>query len=213
MPPKDRPGVLDMARLNRDIEPDSPYGGGEDRPGRVRRLFGGGEDPLSLAFPLMRVGRLRVRVHWVLPLYLACELVAWIPSDKVGPSFSLPLVGSLLVLALVREVVRGWFARWLGSNIDHVTVWPLGGLNSVARASCPHPVAAEVGGLIVILLLVPILAAAALLTGATEANLLFNPFNPGAVFGGHLWPMTQVILWSAYYANLDLAGAEPAAAS
>jgi hypothetical protein len=198
-----------MARVNHDIEPDSAGGNGQDdrRPRRVRSFFRG-EDPLEFAFPLMRIAGLRVRVHWVLMLYVGCELVAWFPKDRIGIQHMSALVGTLLALAVVREVGRGLFPRWMGSRVDHVTVWPAGGLNSVASPDMPHPVLAEMGGLLVGLALAPLLALGAVASGMPPASLLLNPFAPGLFLttSSVEWTPLHLIACAAYYTNFVLLG-------
>ena len=68
------------------------------RPGLVRRIFRGGEDPLALSFPIGRVGPLRLRIHWIVPVYIASELVASLPKDRLGLEFIAIAMGCLLAL-------------------------------------------------------------------------------------------------------------------
>jgi Zn-dependent protease len=198
-----------MPRANHDIEPDSPNGweDGQDSPGRGRRFFFAGEDPLALAFPLMRAGRVRLRVHWVVPLFVVCELVAALPPARRAFGVAASLVGSLLVLVVIRELGRGIWARRFGPSADCVTLWPLGGLNTVAGPESTRPVLAEAGGLLVNACLVPVLALCALLAGSGAGDLLLiNPLTPGAFLNNTVppWPVERMIAWSAYYANAAL---------
>jgi hypothetical protein len=198
-----------MARVNHDIEPDSTGGNGQDnrRPARVRRFFQG-EDPLEFAFPLLRIAGLRVRVHWVLVLYVACELVLWFPRDRIGLEHIGALLGTLVALVIVREIGRGLFARGLGSKIGHVTVWPVGGLNSVATPDLPRPVLAEMGGLLINAALAPLLAAGAWASGMPLKALIVNPFTPSFFLSTPSveWTPLHLIICSAYYTNLVLLG-------
>jgi Zn-dependent protease len=198
-----------MARLNHDIEPESAGGEGQDRrnirPGLVRRLFHG-EDPLSLAFPIARIGPLRLRIHWVVPVYIASELAASLPQDRIGLPYVAIALGALAVVVLLREIGRGFFARWLGSSVDQVVLWPLGGLNAAAKHGTPQPVAAETGGLIVGALLAPVLALAAVQAGVDKENLLFNPFRPSEVLSYGTWTTVQLALWFGYYLNIVVLG-------
>jgi Zn-dependent protease len=157
----------------------------------------------------LRIGGLVGRIHWIVLLYLTCELVAWLPERKPGVMQAGALVGSLLVLAFARELGRGLLARRLGSTIDHVTVWPLGGLNSVVTPRTRHPIAAESGGLLIGAILLPVLALAAMAAGCSSADLLLNPYAPLAVLNNPQAPLTplRVILWSAYFMNAVLLAA------
>src|SRR5256885_14817404 len=75
-----------MARVNHDIEHDSAGGEGQDRPGRTARNLGAAS-PLEASFPLMRLGGLRIRVHWIVPLYAGCELLACLPRKDPALPF------------------------------------------------------------------------------------------------------------------------------
>jgi Zn-dependent protease len=190
-------------RLNHDIEPD--YGQGGESRGRtwsVGRVFGVGEDPLTWwSFPLMKVGGLRVRVHtFLVPVWMGIEALAWLPQNKLGPVHLLSAMGALLVLALLHELGRGLFARWLGDGGDCVVVWPLGGLNPVARRGAAYPLAAESGGLVVNALLVPVLALAALGLGISHSELFFNPLEVNAA-AANLNSLPQIVVWWAYFMN------------
>src|SRR5262249_31503432 len=161
-----------MGRGHHDIEHDSAGGGGEDRAGGRGRCSGGGS-PLELSFPLMRVGGLRVRVHWIVPLYAGCELVACVHRKDPAPLLVATILGSLIVLAILRETVRGVMARRLGSRVAAVTVWPLGGLASAATPGVARPVRCEAGGLVVGGVLAGVLAAALWQTGSGPGHLGF----------------------------------------
>jgi Zn-dependent protease len=194
-----------MARLNHDIEPESGRGGSH-RPWDLARVFGAGEDPITWwSFPFLKVGGLRLRVHTVLvPVWIGMEVLAWLPQDKLGPIHVFSALGMLLALALLHEVGRGMFARWLGDGGDVVVLWPLGGLNPVARRGATNPVAAESGGLIVNILMVPILAAVALGVQISRQDLLFNPLSINTTInnlGGPGAP-AKVLVWWAYFMNL-----------
>lgn len=196
-----------MARLNHDIEPNSGQGGGR-RPWTFGRVLGGGEDPLTWwSFPLMRLGGLRIRVHTLLvPVWLGIEMLSWLPQNKLGPIHVFSGLGALLILALLHEIGRGLFARWLGDGGDCVVVWPLGGLNAVARRGATHPIAAESGGLVTNILLFPILALVAMGLQVQQSALVFNPLNPMPVLQNDLGAPEQVIIWWAYYMNAVMLG-------
>jgi hypothetical protein len=195
-----------MARLNHDIEPNSGQGGGR-RPWTLGRVFGAGEDPLTWwSFPLVRLGGLRVRVHTLLvPVWLGIEMLSWLPQNKLGPIHVFSAICTLLVLAVLHEVGRGLFARWLGDGGDCVVLWPLGGLNSVARRGATNPLAAESGGLVTNILLMPVLALVALGLQVDRSALLFNPLNIRPVLET-LGSFEKVVVWWAFYMNLVMLG-------
>jgi hypothetical protein len=185
-----------LARVNHDIEHDSAGGEGQ---GATRPLCGP-RSPLEFSFPLMRLGGLRVRVHWIVPLYAACELVACLPRRIPQLPFVGAIVGSLIVLVVLTEAARGLVARRLGSGVGAVSVWPLGGLESTASPGVGRPVLCEAGGLILRGLLAGVFAIALWKTGAERAHMIFDPFRPLEVLSKD-WPLWRVWLWSAYYAN------------
>ena len=78
-----------MARVNHDIEHDSAGGEGQDRRGLTRRPSET-SSPLELSFPLMRLGGVRVRVHWIVPLYAGCELAACLTRKESALYISSP---------------------------------------------------------------------------------------------------------------------------
>src|SRR6185369_10839332 len=106
--------------------------------------------------------------------------------------------GSLIVLAVLTEAARGLMARWLGSRVGAVSVWPLGGLESTAGAALSRPVLCEAGGLVLRGLLAGVFAIALWKTGAERAQMIFDPFRPLEVLSKD-WPLWRVWLWSAYY--------------
>ncbi len=190
-----------MARLNHDFETDS---GRDDnrRQWSASRIWGVGEDPLTWwSFTLLKLGGFRLRVHTLLvPVWVGIELLAWLPRSNAGPLHIFSAIGSLLLIAIIRELGRGLFARWLGEGTDSVVLWPLGGLNSVAGPYSPRPLLAESGGLLVNLALLPALAATAIAVGLPAGSLLINPaaISPGV----QAETVIQAIVWWAYFINL-----------
>src|SRR5262245_26569057 len=189
-----------MARVH-DIEHDSA-GEGQGRSGGTARGTSRDRDAFSVSIPLMQLGGLRVRMHWIVPLYAACELAAALPHGGTRFRCVGSLVGSLIVLVLVREIGRGLLARRLGSGVPGVTMWPLGGLNTMATPSVGRPAACEAGGLLTSLVLAPVLAGAALAAGLDARTLFeFDPLAPGLVLARIDASPWATALWSAYYAN------------
>jgi Zn-dependent protease len=158
-------------------------------------------DPLECAFPLLRLGRLQIRIHWVLALYVTCELLSSLP-DAI--QYRAILMASMVWVVLAREVGRGVWARIIGSRLDHVTLWPVGGLNPASSPRTARPALAEFGGLLTGIVLLGTLAAAAVWVGVPRTLLYsFNPFAPGEVLGRELTfdSPVRLVLWCAFYAN------------
>jgi Zn-dependent protease len=178
---------------------------GNPRGGTLAALLGAGQDPLAWAWPIARFGRMRLLAHWALPLWLAAELIAWLPRDSIGLIHALAASGWLALLAGVREIVRVVVARRLGADVDAVAIWPLGGLSPMSLAGAPRSLLSESGGLVTNLILLPLTAAWVLWAGAGWSALWFDPFAPRVVAGA-LRSQAQVIAWWAFYANLVMTG-------
>lgn len=108
-------------------EPQEPGGvQGDFRAARPRF-----ESPMSWSVPLVRLGRVAVRVHAVFLLVVAVELLR--SSVPGAPrSLALPptavLMGWFLMLALLHEAARTVAMRRRGGDLDEWLLWPLGGL-------------------------------------------------------------------------------------
>src|SRR4051812_43860879 len=167
-----------MPRVNEHLEHDSAgEGEGPRRPTGARARATRSIDPLFFSIPFLRLGRLRVLIHWSLPLYAGCELAAWLPRDLIGAQMVPIILGALLLSSILREIGRGCWARSLGSGVSHIRVWPLGGLNMVSDARTPSA-ATELGGLIAGLVMAVGFAVALVACGLPADQLLFDPFSP-----------------------------------
>lgn len=184
-----------MPRLDRPTERDFERGSGVP----LRRVFGVGEDPLSWSFPVLRVAGVSLRLHLIVPLWIAAELAFSIPFTRVGPAYVAAGLAAALAVALLREFVRGMVALACGSERAAIVAWPLGGLMPVA-VEARRPFLAEAGGLIAGLVMAPLLAMAVWGTGADLRTLLFNPFSPRETVATLLTPW-QVAAWWMFYAN------------
>ncbi|CAG0983206.1 hypothetical protein PHYC_01880 [Phycisphaerales bacterium] len=137
----------------------------------------------------------------MVPIWLAAEMVAWLPRDALGFTHVTAAITSLMVLALFRELGRAWMLRLQGADPDSVVVWPLGGVAPTPSSPTPRPLLSEMGGLLTNALLVPVLGALVLWSGAGwDALLHFEPFSPRITAGG-LRSYPQVWAWWAYYGN------------
>lgn len=188
-----------------------------DHPSRAWRdgggsSFGGGF--FSWSFPIFTVpdripaiGGIRVRVHILYLLMLASELPKSFGNGGLGWQYALAVTCTLFLLVLLHEFGHCLACRWVGGHADDILMWPLGGL---AACSPPHhwrpALITTIGGPGVNVLLVPILAAAMYLAGATSNNLLFNPLNSQST-SQHVffsWNIAHLWLSAAYAMNLSL---------
>lgn len=181
--------------------PDIPGPASNERRSRAGLLLGLGEDPVAWSFPLARLGAIRLRVHWFVPLWVGAELLAWLPRHALGPAHVAAVVASLLVLGVTREASRLWVARWLGSEAEVSRVWPLGGLSPVSVGGTARPVLAEVGGSLAGLCLLPLLAWLCVRAGCVAEALAPDLLSP-RVTAATLRTPEQVAAWWLYYANV-----------
>lgn len=185
---------------------------GPGRFGALGRVLGDGEDPLRWGLPLGRIAGVRVRVHWVFVLYALSQLIFTLPRHQAGVVFVLPLMGSLFVLVLARELVRCWACRRLGGVADEAVLWPLGGLVSGRPADGWRGELKEaLAGPLVNLSLLAALAGVLFAATGSWASVLPNPFDLGGAildletaYGSMPWWL--IALWSLHAANLVLLG-------
>jgi hypothetical protein len=181
--------------------PNIPGPTSNERRSLAGLLLGLGEDPVAWSFPVARLGALRLRMHWFVPLWVGAELLAWLPRHALGLAHVMAVVASLLVLAIGREAARLGVARWLGSEADASVVWPLGGLSPVSVSGTPRPVLADVGGVLVGLCLMPVLAWGCVRVGCVAESLTPDLLSP-RVTAATLRTPEQVAVWWLYYANM-----------
>jgi len=167
----------------------------------LRRVLGAGEDPFAWSIPVFRMRRIQVRLHLVVPLWIAAELLFAFSTDRIGPLHVSMAVGSLVVIAIMREWMRAHAARVLGADEkDTAIAWPLGGLTPVSRPGLSHPIATELGGIVFGVAVTPLLVIALWATGADLQTLLFNPLSPRGSLA-LLATSWQYAAWWLYYAN------------
>lgn len=194
---------------------DYGEGGGFRR--ALRRMFIEGDDFFGWSVPLFTVprsvpgiGGIAVRVHLLYILFIAGQLIWPIRRDAVGFAFAGFSMASLFVLVLLHEFGHCLACRRVGGEADRVLMWPLGGL-----AECRPPfnwrasLITTLGGPGVNLVLVPILGVVILALGGGWGAVIYNPFDPTAVWNNVAWfnvqtSYTRYLLWSVYNANLAL---------
>ena len=178
---------------------------GGDR-GVLRRIFGGGENPLGWSLPLYTAWGIRVRIHLVYILIVIGYLIYSITPEGFGLPYMAIAMANLFVLVLLHEYGHCFACRWVGGTADQILMWPLGGL---AYCVPPHhwrpSLITTIGGPAVNVLLVPILGGALWIAVGVDP-LIFNPFEPKGVVGAIQSPSSLrtyglIALWWAYYAN------------
>lgn len=168
----------------------------------LSRILGVGEDTLSWSIPLGRFRGLAIRLHVIFPLLAAWELILSLPKGRFGPVHVAIALGVLFLLVLAREAGRWLILRRRALEGDQTILWPLGAF------SVPQPVSARtsawpgaIGGLIVSVALVPVLAGCVLLGGLGADALLFRPLEPEHVVST-IGSLPAAAAWWAYYLNL-----------
>ena len=173
----------------------------------LRRVFGDGENVLAWGFPLYHAFGIRVRVHLLLVVLIAFELVNSIRTDEFGLVFMAPLMGALFLLVLLHEYGHCIACRLVGGEADDIMLWPLGGL-----ASCrpPHHWKADLittlGGPAVNALLYPVLSLIVYIATRSAGAVFYNPFDPASTLIEFATPLSipLICLWSLHYVNLIL---------
>lgn len=175
---------------------------------RLRRLFGGSDDPLRWSLPLFRFAGISVRLHVFFLIFIIARLVASLPGDSLGPGYTALGLGALFLIVLLHEFGHCFACRYVGGEAEEILMWPLGGL---AYCSPPNRPAAHlvtvVGGpavnVVLLVLFAPLLY---VFTGAWQAALP-NLLAPGESFalmsaaGGGVW---LTALWWLNVTNLIL---------
>lgn len=164
------------------------------------RVWGVGEDPMAWSLPLFSAFGLRVRVHMLLVLWVAAEMVAWVPRGAVGLVHVFAAVVSIGAVLVVREIVREGIRRGLGGEPQPIVLWPLGGLGATPVGPVPRPFLAASGGLLAGAILVPVLGTLVVWSGAGWASLSLDLLSPRVTAGG-LRSHAQIWAWWAYYTN------------
>jgi Zn-dependent protease len=178
---------------------DGPGGSGRSG-GFWRSVFRSGDNPLTWALPLGRSFGIEVRLSLLFAIFIVIQIVAALMRGT-APSQAM-MIGSLFALVLLHEFGHCFACRWVRGTADEILMWPLGGL-----ASCrpPHHWRADlittIGGPIVNVILVPVLAGAILLTGGSGEALLFNPFNYTAAWLGYADTWWKSWIWHTYFVN------------
>lgn len=93
------------------------------------------DSPLAWSMPFGRIAGIEIRLHLLLPLFFAIELLrASLGHSGLGPLDASLLLAGLLLSVLLHELGHCLVCRRLGGTADEVLLWPLGGL-----AGCRPP--------------------------------------------------------------------------
>lgn len=169
---------------------------GRDRFEAWERSDAGGrwlDRPLDWAVPLGRLAGIDLRLHLLLPLFAAVELLrASLGNSALGPGPTALALAWLAVSVLLHELGHAFACRRMGGHCDEILLWPLGGL-----ADCDPPndwlshLVTAVGGPLVNLALLLACGTALAVGGAPIAGAAIpDPLDPReglALVGGGGW--------------------------
>ncbi len=140
-------------------------GGGPRGIGRgpgLRRLLGLREGLGAWAFPIGRIGPVRLYFHAIALVWLGGEIAAWSRATWLRQGefawwghLSI-CIAMILVMALLHEMGRIVWRRIgagrTASAEPSIVLWPLGGLTPAEPVLCARPVLAEAGGMLTTIL-------------------------------------------------------------
>jgi stage IV sporulation protein FB len=149
---------------------------------RMRRVFGGTDDPMRWSVPFFRFSGIDVRVHIVFLIVVVAQLLGALRPTSLGPAYVALLLAALFVIVLLHEFGHAFACRFVGGEANEILMWPLGGLAycappNVARAHLVTTVGGPAVNVVICLLLTPLLFA---LTRSWE-QALPNPLALGSV--------------------------------
>ncbi len=148
--------------------------------------------------PLGRIFGVPLRMHWSAPLLVLLlssglsggTLPAWLPGRSTAVYAVAGLAGALLLMAslVLHEAAHALAARRAGIGVEDVTVWGLGGVTRMGRATTPR---VQFGVSVI----------------GPVTSLVLGGLGIGAAFGAQAafhWPVfSAVLLWTGW-ANLLL---------
>lgn len=203
MSPVDRPSRSSTAAASRD-------GSTSAGAWRVWKLT---EDVSAWSAPVGRLLGVRVRIHALLLLLIAAELIrSTLLADQEtvsGPAITATALLALLIVIFAHEIGKALMTRWMGGSAESIVLWPLGGLSEHQMPTAwRRRFLASCGGLLLSIVLASALWPMLIEFTPNWYSTLTNPLNPGATFAEWVlvvgakpaWWLT--LLWWIGYANL-----------
>jgi Zn-dependent protease len=181
----------------------------------LARVFGDGENPLAWGFPFFTLAGVKIKIHILMVVYLLAQLIFTMPGNQAGAVFVVPILIAMVILVLLHEAAHTYVARRNGATVEHIMLWPLGGLESPQFDDQfdddPEPkseLRTTLAGIALHLALIPFFALPlVLLTGSWDATI-FNPFNPSTsihtliLSSNQSTPWWLVTIWAFHVVNL-----------
>ena len=78
--------------------------------------------------PVGRIAGIRIRLHWIFPLWLAIELYVSVVNHAVPFSRAAGFLAAFFACVLAHELGHCFTARRRGLSADEIILWPLGGV-------------------------------------------------------------------------------------
>ena len=172
---------------------DRPYSG---EGGGPRSPFGwsGSSNPLSWAPSIGSLFGIRVEVHILFLFFIAIELLRGASQGILW--WETRYMAILFGIVLLHEFGHCFGARYMGGHADHILMWPLGGLASVAPPHRPwaHFFTAAAGPLVNVVICLIAGTVLAVWAG-TAAAVPLNPFH--AIPHRSVWALfdTALFFW------------------
>lgn len=157
---------------------------------------------MQWSLPVFTAGRLTVRVHIVLVLFIAFELVLSVSGARLGILHIAAAIGALALNVVIREICRALAAQSLGAEPVPMVLWPLGSLSS---HEVPGPrfarMVVALSGTAIGAALTVTLAGVLLLAGVALDLVFFNPLDP-ATTAARIGSTGTLVLWWVYAVSL-----------
>lgn len=177
----------------------------------LARIFGDGENPLAWGFHLFAIKGVKIKIHLLMVVYLLAQLIFTMPGHNAGAIFVLPILIAMVILVLLHEAAHTYVACRNGATVEHIMLWPLGGLENPQFDEDPTPKAelsTALAGIALHFALIPLFALPLVILTDSWQSIIFNPFNPSASIHTLILSINQttpwwlVALWSFHVVNL-----------
>ncbi len=175
------------------------------------RVFESVENPLGWSLKMFRFKGIDARIHLLTIIFILGELIFPIDRSAPGYVFMASLMGALFLVVLLHEFGHCFACRAVRGHADRLVMLPFGGL---AFTAPPHTWRAHLittlGGPAVNVAIIPI-SSLALVAAGVPGAILFNPFDPGAVFIGlsaesNAAYYARLAIFSLHYINIIILG-------
>jgi len=93
-------------------------------------------DQLSRSYPFFTLFGIPVRIHALFPAFIAVNALVSLQYGAIGMLYATLMYGPILFgTVYIHELGHCFAAKRVGGTVDHILLWPLGGLAYVAHSS------------------------------------------------------------------------------